>query len=267
MISQWDDHEVINDFGVGWTYWNSATIERAGYPNLVSAGLDTFFAYSPVERQPADPDRIYRSFRYGQDVELFVLDARSYRDRNDLPDTADQDKVMLGKEQLAWLVQRIASSTATWKVVSSDVPISITTGSVAFGRDAWANLGAEPSGFERELLRMLSELDRINAQNVVFVTTDVHFAQTIRYTFDADGDGDLLVLHELISGPLNAIRAVPRPLDPAANPTSLYAEGGIFNFSYVRIERQPDGNVHLIADVRGPDGAPRPGSHLDLTPQ
>ena len=263
-ISQWDDHEVINDFGAPWAYWNSATVSRAGYPNIVRAGLDTFFAYSPIRRQDDDPDRIYRSFRYGQHLEVFVLDARSYRDRNDVPDTPENDKQMLGREQLAWLVEGLRTSTATWKVVSSDVPMSIFTGSVAFGRDAWANLGAEPTGFERELLRMLSELDRINAKNVVFVTTDVHFAQTIKYDLDADADGDRLVLHELVSGPLNAAALVVKPLDPAANPVSLYAEGGIFNFSYVRIEPQPDGTAHLLADVRGADGVPRPGSHLHL---
>ena len=47
MYSQWDDHEVINDFGAPWTYWNSATIDRAGFSNLVAQGLATFFAYSP----------------------------------------------------------------------------------------------------------------------------------------------------------------------------------------------------------------------------
>jgi alkaline phosphatase D len=150
VISQWDDHEVINDFGAPWTYWNSATIDRPGYPNLVAQGLDAFFLYSPIERQAADRNRIYRSFRWGQDVEVFVLDARAYRDRNDLPDTAANDKDMLGKEQIAWLVEGIRTSTATWTIVSSDVPMSITTGSVQFGRDAWANLGAEPTGFERE---------------------------------------------------------------------------------------------------------------------
>ncbi len=264
LIAQWDDHEVINDFGSRWTYWNWANINRAGYPNLVEAGLDTFFAYSPIERDPADRDRIYRSFRWGKDVELFVLDARSYRDRNDAPDS--DDKVMLGREQLAWLVEGIRNSTATWKIVSSDVPISIPTGSVAFGRDAWANRGAEPTGFERELLRMLAELDRTNAENVVFVTTDVHFAQTIAYRTDADGDGDVLLLHELVSGPLNAIRLQPRALDPAANPTSLYAEGGFFNFTYVQV-KQVGAEIHLIADVRGENGEPRPGSLLDLAPQ
>jgi hypothetical protein len=46
----------------------------------------------------------------------------------------------------------------------------------------------------------------------------------------------------------------------------LYVEGGIFNFSYIRLERQADGLVHLLADVRSEDGLPRPGSALDLRP-
>ena len=50
IIGQWDDHEVINDFGAPWTYWNSATVARAWYPNLVAQGLETFFAYTPMER-------------------------------------------------------------------------------------------------------------------------------------------------------------------------------------------------------------------------
>jgi alkaline phosphatase D len=270
MYSQWDDHEVINDFGAPWTYWNSANINRPGYPNLVAQGLDTFFAYSPIDRIAGDENRIYRAFKWGSDVELFILDARSYRDRNDVPDTPENDKDMLGREQIAWLVHGIRQSTATWKIIASDVPISIGTGSAAFGRDAWANIGVEPTGFERELLRMLGELDAVNADNLVFVTTDVHHSQTIRYDTDADGDGDRLVFHELVSGPLNAVRNPAKrqdQLDPAANPTSLFGAGGLFNFNYVRVARQADGKVHLMADVRDEAGLPLPGSFLDLTPR
>jgi alkaline phosphatase D len=270
MYSQWDDHEVINDFGAPWTYWNSANINRPGYLNLVAQGLDTFFAYSPIDRISGDRNRIYRSFKWGSDVELFILDARSYRDRNDVPDTPENDKNMLGREQIAWLVDGIRQSTATWKIIASDVPISIGTGSAAFGRDAWANIDVEPTGFERELLRMLRQLDAVNVENLVFVTTDVHHAQTIRYDTDADGDGDRLMFHELVSGPLNAVRNPPKTqaqLDPAGNPTSLFGAGGLFNFNYVRIARQADGTVHLMADVRNEAGLPLPGSVLDLTPR
>lgn len=273
MYSQWDDHEVINDFGARWTYWNSATRDREGYPNLVEAGRQAFFQYSPVDRNPEDPLRIYRSFRWGRDLELFLIDARSYRSRNDLPDTPENAKTLLGAEQLQWLKQGLASSRATWKVVSSDVPLSVPTGSNAavFGRDAWAN-GTAPdfsaqTGFERELLELMTFLDRKNVKNLVFITTDVHYAAMIRYERDFDGDGDPLQFHEFISGPLNAATAQPASLDPTLNPESMYAEGGFFNFGFVRLKREADGKVHLRADIRGADGRPQPGSQVDLPPR
>lgn len=272
MYAQWDDHEVINDFGAGWSYWNAASAGRPGYPNLVAAGREALFSYAPIDRNPVEPERIYRSFNWGQDLDLFIVDARSYRSRNDLADTPEHQKTLLGRAQLAWLREGLAGSRATWKVVSSDVPIAIPTGSNAavFGRDAWANGTAADfsaqTGFERELLDLLAFLDAHDVKNVVFVTTDVHFAQSIRYEVDADGDGDRLAFHELVSGPLNAVRGQPGALDPTLNPQSLYAEGGIFNFGHARLQRMPDGRVHLLADVRGEDGLPRPGSALDLAP-
>lgn len=263
MVAQWDDHEVINDFGGPWTHWNSATVSRDGYPNLVEQGREAFFAYSPMAHAPADPNRIYRSFRWGSGLDLFVIDARSYRSRNDLPDSAD--KTLLGGEQLTWLVDGVTGSEAVWKVVSSDVPISIPTGSVTFGRDAWAN-GTETGGFETELFTFLAELDAADTENLVFITTDVHFAQTIRYAVDADGDGDELVFWEFVSGPLNAVRGNPRPLDPTLAPESLYAEGGTFNFGVLDVVPGSDGLFHLRTEIRDETGTVRPGSSFDLAP-
>jgi alkaline phosphatase D len=180
---------------------------------------------------------------------------------------------MLGAEQIAWLKQSLLRSESTWKVVSMDVPISIPTGSNAqeFGRDGFANGTANDfsatTGAEAELHDILTFADDNDIRNLVFVVTDVHFTMTIRYDFDANGDGDMLVLHEFVSGPLNAVAVPPPALDPTFNPTLLYAEGNLFNFSYVRIEPGTDGTTHLIADVRGPDGQQRPGSYVDLKPE
>ncbi len=273
MVVQWDDHEVINDFGADWESW-AWQPARAGYPNLVAAGRDAFFAWNPIGRHPEEPERIYRSFRWGRDVELFVIDARSYRGYNDRPDRPGDPKTLLGKAQVEWLLEGLSSSDATWKIVSSDVPLSIPTGSGAdlYGRDAFAD-GDYPweapsfsarTGFEAELQRLLETLDARNVRNVVFVATDVHYATHLRYQTDVDGDGDPLLFHELVSGPLNAARApIPSRLDPTFRPVTLYAEAGIFNFSYVRIERRGDASV-LIADVRGRDGEVRFGSRLEL---
>ena len=269
MYVQWDDHEVINDFGAPWPALTAAN-ERKGYPNLVREGLRALFDFHPLKRDPSEPNRIYRSFRWGRDVELFLIDARSYRSLNDLSDRPVNEKTLLGREQLHWLEAGLSRSEATWKIVSTDVPLSIPTGASAelFGRDAFAD-GTESNyssrtGFESELRELLDHLDRENVRNVVFVATDVHFATSLRYEVDVDGDGDELLFHELVSGPLSAGLAVARAPDPTFRPRILYAEGEIFNFGFVRVETGDDGVSHLIADIRDETGAVRFGSILNL---
>jgi alkaline phosphatase D len=290
MYSQWDDHEIINDFGSKWSYWNLFSIDREGYPNLVKEGTNAFLYYSPLDSNSNKNNnytvndsnkRIYRSFNWGKDLDLFIIDARSYRSQNHIADAPDSNKTLLGDEQLQWLRQELSNSNATWKVISSDVPISIPTGSNAsiLGRDGWAN-GNETSnysyytGFERELTDLLKLIDEHNIKNVVFITTDVHFPAFIRYNFDLNNDGNMTEIYELVSGPLSAFRlGVPFPiLDDTFDPALLYGEGNIFNFGHVRIqdgrgEDNDNGKPHLIADIRDENGMVRPGSTLDLIPQ
>jgi alkaline phosphatase D len=271
MYAQWDDHEVINDFGAEWDFWNLDHQDREGFPNIVAAGRDALFDYNPIDQNQDDPDQIYRSFNWGQYLDLFILDARSYRSRNHLEDTPENDKTLLGAEQLNWLKQSLTESDAFWKVVSADVPLSIPTGSDAavLGRDAWANGTeedfSEQTAFERELTGLLSFLDDEDVQNLVFVTTDVHWVTNISYETDANDDGDMLVFHEFVSGPLNAVRSPPSELDPTFNPTTLYVEGEIFNFGYLRVKKQ-NGSVNLLVDIRDETGEVRPGSKVVLKP-
>lgn len=68
MIVTWDDHEVENDY-------DRETVD----PRRRAEGHRAFMEYSPIAEQPGG--RIYRKFRWGRDVELFVLDGRSYRSR------------------------------------------------------------------------------------------------------------------------------------------------------------------------------------------
>lgn len=265
IYSLWDDHEVMNDFGARWTEGNAQYPDRTGYRNLVAAGRQAFFSYGVLGRRKRDPLRQYRSFTWGRDLKLLITDSRSYRSRNEERDTPSARKTLLGAEQLAWLKKSLASATATWKVIACSVSVAVPTGSEQFGRDGWAD-GGTGNGFERELLDLLRFLDRHNVKNVVFITADLHFAQATRHSRDYDGDGDSLLFHEVVAGPLNARTRAPYWLDATTNPSSLYAEGNLFNFGLFQILPSEGGKAILRAETVDSFGKTKPASVLFLKP-
>jgi alkaline phosphatase D len=203
---------------------------------------------------------------------LFLLDAHSYRSRSELDDTPENNKTLLGKAQFQWLEQSLLNSTATWKVISTDVPFTIPTCFTnQLGCDSWAtNSSAYKKTFVSERNNLLKFLDDKNIKNVVFVTTDVHFPANIIVDQDPNNDGDRIILYEIVTGPFAAITyPTTIPIDPTINATYIYHENKIFNFGYLKVQKNEndDGKVHLISEIRDQDGLLRPGSHLDLRPQ
>lgn len=116
----WDDHEVRDNFS-------------GPFDPHMPAGRQAFREYWPIASPKEEPNRLYRSVRYGADLELFILDTRQYRSRNE--DQDGPDKTMLGSTQLQWLLDGLHTSTATWKVIATSVPLSIVKGGV--GNDGW----------------------------------------------------------------------------------------------------------------------------------
>jgi alkaline phosphatase D len=278
IYSQADDHEVVNDYGGNWSYLSNATKDRTGFPNLVKAGLQAFFNFSPLDRNnnssstEEGANRVYRSFNWGKDLDLFLLDAHSYRSRSELIDTPENNKTLLGKAQFQWLEQSLLNSTATWKVISTDVPFTIPSCFTnQLGCDSWAtNSSAFTKTFVRERNDLLKFLDDNNIKNVVFITTDVHFPANIIVDQDPNNDGDRIILYEIVCGPFAAITYPTMiPIDPTINATYIYHENKIFNFGYLKVQKHENdvGKAHLISEIRDQDGLLRPGSHLDLRPQ
>jgi alkaline phosphatase D len=216
-VGVWDDHEVVNDFGP-----LSDTRSTPPYTpgvHLLPIGLDAFIDYTPIAIARNTPKRLYRAFRWGKHLELFVLDTRQYRDANSASDSPDRPKTMLGREQLTWLKESLAASDATWKVIVSSVPMSIPTGfPPTGGRDGWANFD-QTTGFEQELLDILRFLESEGIENAVWITTDVHFAEAFRYR--PFPDNPEFVVYELATGPLNAGIFPLRDVDASLNPEVL----------------------------------------------
>src|SRR5215217_7624772 len=216
-VGVWDDHEVVNDFGPLTDTRNTPPYTPGVH--LMPLGLQAFLDYTPVAVASNTPKRLYRSLRWGQHLELFVLDTRQYRDANIAADSADRPKTMLGREQLTWLKESVAASDATWKVIVSSVPMSIPTGfPPEGGRDGWANAD-QTTGFEQELLDILRFVEQHHIENTFWITTDVHFAEAFRYRPFAN---PAFSVYELVSGPLNAGIFPNTDVDPTLNPQVLF---------------------------------------------
>lgn len=251
----WDDHEIMNDFGP-----HRDTLPIAPGRHLLPIGLQAFLDYQPMMPPRQAPTRLYRRIRWGRQLELFFLDTRQYRDANVLPDTGLQPKTMLGATQRRWLIDGLAHSDATWKAVVCSVPLSIPTANEKKGHDGWAD-DHQQTGFERELVSILRELDRQHVRNQVWITTDVHFATVFRYTPFADDPA--FRFHEFVTGPLNAGVFPRRDLDTTLHPERLFFNGPgsadeienfdqaktWFNFGVVDIDKEGELTLRIVNGV------------------
>jgi alkaline phosphatase D len=217
----WDDHEVKNNF--------AGTFE----PQM-AAGRQAFREYWPIQTDRSDPHRLYRRIRYGSDLELFLLDTRQYRSRN-----ADHDgpaKTMLGAAQLQWLLEGLAGSTATWKVIVTSVPLSVPKpgGAAVPGYDGWAG-GTDGTGFERERQVLVDAILEKSISNVVFLGGDIHWVQANIYDPNQDGVADF---YEFVSGPLSARPGHLTTPSAALHPRTLINEEGYDNFGLVHLSKE-----------------------------
>jgi len=156
----WDDHEVEDDF----------------VPSnpLMPIGRSAFFDYWPITRNKEEPGRLYRSFRWGKAVELFILDTRQYRN-------ADEG-LILGEKQKKWFLDALSSSTADFKFVATSVPIS------SGHEDKWG-------GFMLDRFEVLEHIVENKIPGVIFLAADVHYAAVSRVPEGGN-------LREVIVGPL-----------------------------------------------------------------
>ncbi|MEU3275496.1 alkaline phosphatase D family protein [Saccharomonospora sp. NPDC006951] len=219
---QWDDHEVVNNWYPG-EILDLPEYSEKRVDVLARRAFQAFHEWYPIDHKSAVDGRVYRNFRYGDRVEVFVLDMRSYKDRND----ADQTKPgsVLGRRQADWLVRALGASTATWKIVQADLPIGLIvpdgdeTGDiegVANGRPG------TPGGRETELAMVLREIARRRVRNVVWLTADVHYTAAHHYSPDRAAFTDFDPFWEFVSGPLNAGAFGPNDLDPTFGPKAVF---------------------------------------------
>ncbi|WP_408058879.1 alkaline phosphatase D family protein [Undibacterium hunanense] len=231
FLVQWDDHEVRNNWYPGQQIGEAEKrYQQRDLNTLAGHARRAMFEYNPYRINQHDPDRIYRMFSYGPMLEVFMLDERSYRGKNspNLQTELNEDAAFLGKPQLQWLKQALLRSHSTWKVIASDMPISIVVPDlnpdVPKGTyEAWANGdNGKPLGRELEIAEILKFIKQHNIKNVVWVTADVHYAAATYYTPEKARFTDFKPFWEFVGGPLNAGTFGPNEVDQTFGPDVKY---------------------------------------------
>jgi alkaline phosphatase D len=200
----------------------SPTANTAGSV-LAARANRAFFEYLPISPRPADPEgRIYRKISYGPLLDVFVLDMKSYRDRNGANRYTEPRGGILGTAQLDWLQRSLTASTATWKVIAADQPLGLVvpdSGEPGTALEAVAQgEPGRPLGRELQIAQLLSFVHRRGITGLVWLTADVHYAAAHYYDPQHAAIAEFTPFWEFVSGPLNAGAFGPNELDSTFGP-------------------------------------------------
>ncbi|NNJ26280.1 alkaline phosphatase D family protein [Alienimonas chondri] len=101
-----DDHDLLKDDAWPGQTYGDLTWEQ---------GLKIW------DEQIPQSDKPYRSFRWGEHVEIWLPEGREFRSPNTMPD--GPDKTIFGEEQWRWLEESMRGSDATYKLFLSATPV------------------------------------------------------------------------------------------------------------------------------------------------
>ncbi len=183
-ITIFDNHEVAGDFN-----------------NLVPR--QAFYEFVPMRlADPNDPLKIYRSFDFGDALDIFMIDINTYRNIDPI---ASGGMSILGEEQYNWLINGLQNSTAKWILIGQQklvggwnligLPDWFPGDGTVFDENSW-------DGNDEARDRLLNEISAMNRDNIIFLSGDLHLSLGIDLstnpfdggTYDGDtGNGAVAV--------------------------------------------------------------------------
>jgi len=188
----WDDHELENDYvGQDPYYLTPAYLAQR------AAAYQAFYEHLPLRNaaRPEGPDMLlHRRLRFGDLLELSMLDTRQYRtgppcgygEQLPCPERQDPSQTMLGQQQEQWLRQGLARSTASWNIIGQQVLMAellhVDSGPRRYWTDSW-------DGFPRARRRLLQHIADQGVANPVILTGDWHstFVNDLKLDFKRPG--------------------------------------------------------------------------------
>ncbi|MFZ4735220.1 MAG: alkaline phosphatase D family protein [Bradymonadia bacterium] len=232
----WDDHEITDGSRL-----YDAPAEQ------IEAGRQAYFEALPIPRR--EGDRFWASYRWGDTVEVFVLDCRSER----VPESRlTPEAQYISPAQFEWFTSALKASPCRFKLVMNSVPILALPPLWIFEDDRWA-------GYPAQRRALLDFIDREGIEDVFFIAGDFHVGAVARL----DRSGADARMYEVLVGP-GASNGNPLQLIADNDPSQReqiypsdqfeYASG---RHAATTLELDPDaGTVRVRFVGLTPDGAP-----------
>lgn len=150
----WDDHDFTVNDGEGGPEIETPSWKRPVWNTFKNQWANPYYGGGK------DHPGCWFDFSQG-DVDFIMLDCRYYREN---PKEVD-DPSMLGEYQKVWLLDKLKSSTATFKIIASSVPWAKDT--KPGSDDTW-------DGFPNEREEIFTFIEENKIDGVVLISADRH---------------------------------------------------------------------------------------------
>lgn len=191
FIVIWDDHEVANNAWPGGAENHSAA--EGDWRSRLSGAVQAYLEWMPI-REPGADLQIYRHFRFGQLLDLMMLDTR-LAGRDAQAETLEErnldSRTLLGFEQEGWLAERLTAAAQDgmiWKFCGQQVMVAqLGTNAMPFNYDQW-------DGYPAARQRLFDSVRQAGIDNWVVLTGDIHSSWALELYEDpfADQPGEPL---------------------------------------------------------------------------
>ena len=199
FITVWDDHESTND-----SWRDGADNHTEGIEGLwvdrKAFAQKAYDEWMPIRLpEPGNAARIWRQFRFGELMDLVMLDTRLFDRDQQLatpppPAAGDLARKLIGPEQRQFLLDALSAPGTVWKFVGQQVmfgqlkvvgtPNAIADGGQYLNGDQW-------DGYRAERQAIFDHLAANRIDNTVVLTGDIHTSWAMDLTPDPNNPVEL----------------------------------------------------------------------------
>jgi len=194
-LSIWDDHEVADDYANDRAY---TTRDPELFLKIRAAAYQAYYEHMPLppSARPIGPDAtIYEHYRFGDMLDMLLLDDRQYRSAPacvhggrptwvpDCPERTEEARAMLGRPQERWFDARLGDGKGRWTIVAQQTLMAEARRRDAEGDDRYWMDGWD--GYPNARRRLLDSIVTHKVRNPVVIGGDRHayFAADLKRDF------------------------------------------------------------------------------------